>query len=110
MYSQIYKPSNIQVTKEINEIVQKNKEKLDAAIDHTNDFSYRYFGLKTLAKSYLAKINDVIAERPQHLLMRVAIGIHQTDVDAAIETYHYLAKKMYTHATPTLFHAGNLKG
>lgn len=62
--------------------------------------------LKTLERSYLRRINGIIVERPQHMLMRVAVGIHGSDIDAAIETYNLLSEKWFTHATPTLFNAG----
>ena len=70
------------------------------------DFGYDYFGIKTLQRSYLLKVNGKIAERPQHMLMRVSLGIHMEDVGAAIETYNYMSLKWFTHASPTLFNAG----
>ncbi|MDP3313834.1 ribonucleoside-diphosphate reductase subunit alpha [Lutibacter sp.] len=90
-------------------IIMDNAEKLDSTIIYNRDFSYDYFGFKTLERSYLLKINGEIAERPQHMLMRVAIGIHQEDIDEAIETYELMSKKFFTHATPTLFNAGTPK-
>ncbi|CAG4971440.1 unnamed protein product [Parnassius apollo] len=86
-------------------IIMKNKERLDSAIVYDRDFKYNYFGFKTLERSYLLKINNKVAERPQHMLMRVAIGIHGEDIDAAIETYNLLSEKYFTHASPTLFSA-----
>merc|ERR1719309_1885798 len=86
-------------------IVQDNAEKLDAAIVYDRDFQYQYFGFKTLERSYLLKINGKTVERPQHMLMRVAVGIHGEDIDAAIETYDMLSQKCFTHASPTLFNA-----
>ncbi|KPI92653.1 PREDICTED: ribonucleoside-diphosphate reductase large subunit [Papilio xuthus] len=86
-------------------IIMKNKERLDSAIVYDRDFKYNYFGFKTLERSYLLKINNKIAERPQHMLMRVSIGIHGEDIDAAIETYNLLSEKYFTHASPTLFSA-----
>ncbi|XP_072938619.1 ribonucleoside-diphosphate reductase large subunit [Epargyreus clarus] len=86
-------------------IVMKNKERLDSAIVYDRDFKYNYFGFKTLERSYLLKINNKVAERPQHMLMRVSIGIHGEDIDAAITTYNYLSEKYFTHASPTLFSA-----
>ncbi len=97
------------VAKEVNDIVQKNKKRLNAAIDYKRDFEFDFFGFKTLERSYLLKMHDVIAERPQHLFMRVAIGIHQNDIDAAIETYELMSQKWFIHATPTLFNAGTPK-
>ncbi|WP_457611393.1 ribonucleoside-diphosphate reductase subunit alpha, partial [Lutibacter sp.] len=90
-------------------IIKDNAAKLDSTIIYNRDFSYDYFGFKTLERSYLLKINGQIAERPQHMLMRVAIGIHQEDIDEAIETYELMSKKIFTHATPTLFNSGTPK-
>ncbi|XP_047991956.1 ribonucleoside-diphosphate reductase large subunit isoform X2 [Leguminivora glycinivorella] len=87
------------------EIVMKHKERLDSTIVYDRDFKYNYFGFKTLERSYLLKINNKVAERPQHMLMRVAIGIHGEDIDAAINTYNLLSEKYFTHASPTLFSA-----
>ncbi|XP_049868519.1 ribonucleoside-diphosphate reductase large subunit [Pectinophora gossypiella] len=87
------------------DVIMKNKERLDSAIVYDRDFKYNYFGFKTLERSYLLKINNKVAERPQHMLMRVAIGIHGEDIDAAIETYNLLSEKYFTHASPTLFSA-----
>ncbi|HLT34126.1 MAG TPA: ribonucleoside-diphosphate reductase subunit alpha [Aquaticitalea sp.] len=94
---------------DVYEVIMNNKEKLDSTIIYNRDFGYDYFGFKTLERSYLLKLNGVIAERPQHMLMRVAIGIHLNDLDAAIETYELMSKKYFTHATPTLFNAGTPK-
>jgi len=90
------------------EFIQMHADRLNAAIIHSNDFSYEYFAFKTLEKSYLLKINGRPIERPQHLLMRVACGIHYKsgDIEAVLETYRLLSFKWYTHATPTLFNAG----
>jgi ribonucleoside-diphosphate reductase alpha subunit len=84
----------------------KHKERLDSAIVYDRDFEYDYFGFKTLEKSYLLKMNGKIEERPQCMLMRVAIGIHGEDIDSVIETYNLLSERYFTHATPTLFNAG----
>uniref|UniRef100_A0A8C7KY34 Ribonucleoside-diphosphate reductase n=2 Tax=Oncorhynchus TaxID=8016 RepID=A0A8C7KY34_ONCKI len=94
------------VAKETLDIVLENKDRLNSAIIFDRDFSYNFFGFKTLERSYLLKINGKVAERPQHMLMRVAVGIHQTDIDAVIETYNLLSEKWFTHASPTLFNAG----
>ncbi|CAB1316347.1 unnamed protein product [Coregonus sp. 'balchen'] len=94
------------VAKETLDIVLENKDRLNSAIIFDRDFSYNFFGFKTLERSYLLKINGKVAERPQHMLMRVAVGIHKTDIDAAIETYNLLSEKWFTHASPTLFNAG----
>ncbi|XP_046962403.1 ribonucleoside-diphosphate reductase large subunit [Vanessa cardui] len=86
-------------------ITMKNKDRLDSAIVYDRDFKYNYFGFKTLERSYLLKINNKVAERPQHMLMRVSIGIHGEDIDSAINTYNLLSEKYFTHASPTLFSA-----
>ncbi len=90
-------------------IVWENRELLDSSIIYDRDFGYDYFGFKTLEKSYLLKLQGRVAERPQHMLMRVAIGIHKEDVEAAIETYNLMSERWFTHATPTLFNAGTPK-
>ncbi|MFD2563935.1 ribonucleoside-diphosphate reductase subunit alpha [Aquimarina rubra] len=97
------------ISDEVYEVIMANKEKLDSTIIYNRDFGYDYFGFKTLERSYLLKINGKIAERPQHMLMRVSIGIHLNDLDAAIETYELMSKKYFTHATPTLFNSGTPK-
>ena len=94
---------------DVHQIIQDNKEVLDSTIIYDRDFSYDYFGFKTLERSYLLRIDGQIAERPQHMLMRVSIGIHKDDIQAAIETYEMMSKKYFTHATPTLFNAGTPK-
>mmetsp|Transcript_64463 Transcript_64463/g.135259 ORF Transcript_64463/g.135259 Transcript_64463/m.135259 type:complete len:815 (+) Transcript_64463:71-2515(+) len=88
------------------EFVEANGKELDAAIDYKRDYDYDYFGLKTLEKSYLLRVNDKILERPQHMLMRVACGIHLDDLKAALQTYDLLSRRTFTHASPTLFNAG----
>lgn len=93
----------------VHRIIQENKERLDSLIIYNRDFQYDYFGFKTLERSYLLKLNGKIAERPQHMLMRVSIGIHLDDLESAIETYELMSKKYFTHATPTLFNAGTPK-
>jgi len=90
-------------------IIRENALVLDEAIIYDRDFSYDYFGYKTLERSYLMKIDGKVVERPQHMLMRVAVGIHGEDITAGIETYHLLSEKWFTHATPTLFNAGTPK-
>ncbi len=94
---------------EVYKVIQDNAEKLDSSIIYNRDFGYDFFGFKTLERSYLLKLNGVIAERPQHMLMRVSIGIHIDDLDAAIETYEMMSKRFFTHATPTLFNSGTPK-
>jgi ribonucleoside-diphosphate reductase alpha chain len=94
---------------EVYGIIKQHAAKLDEAIDYKRDFSYDYFGYKTLERSYLIRLDGKVVERPQHMLMRVAVGIHREDLDAAIETYDLLSEKWFTHATPTLFNAGTPK-
>ena len=94
---------------EVYKIIMDNKERLDSTLIYNRDFGYDYFGFKTLERSYLLKLNGQIAERPQHMLMRVSIGIHLNDLDAAVETYELMSKKYFTHATPTLFNSGTPK-
>jgi len=94
---------------DVYKIIKDNAEKLDSTIIYNRDFNYDYFGFKTLERSYLLKLNGQIAERPQHMLMRVSIGIHKNDIDEAIATYELMSKKFFTHATPTLFNAGTPK-
>lgn len=94
---------------DVYEIIKDNAEKLDSTIIYNRDFNYDYFGFKTLERSYLLKLNGQIVERPQHMLMRVSIGIHKADIDEAIATYELMSKKYFTHATPTLFNAGTPK-
>jgi ribonucleoside-diphosphate reductase alpha chain len=97
------------IADDVYKVIEENKETLDSTIIYNRDFGYDYFGFKTLERSYLLKINGEIAERPQHMLMRVAVGIHLNDIDAVIETYELMSKKYFTHATPTLFNAGTPK-
>jgi len=97
------------ISKETWKVIHENAAELDEAVLYDRDFSYDYFGFKTLERSYLMKIDGKVVERPQHLLMRVAVGIHGEDIPAAIETYHLLSEKWFTHATPTLFNAGTPK-
>ncbi|MGY6558431.1 MAG: ribonucleoside-diphosphate reductase subunit alpha [Nitritalea sp.] len=90
-------------------VIKTNAAKLDEAIDYDRDFGYDYFGFKTLERSYLIKLDGKVVERPQHMLMRVAVGIHKENLDAVIETYNLLSERWFTHATPTLFNAGTPK-
>ena len=94
------------ISKETWKVIKDNAAELDEAIISDRDFSYDYFGFKTLERSYLMKIDGKTIERPQHLIMRVAVGIHGEDIPAAIETYNLMSEKWFTHATPTLFNAG----
>ena len=107
------------ITKELYDIVKENKQEIDKAIKHERDFNYEYFGFKTLERSYLISITDSkasstgaandtkkVIERPQYMLMRVALGIHSSNLERVFETYEYLSQGMFTHATPTLYNAG----
>jgi ribonucleoside-diphosphate reductase alpha chain len=97
------------IAEDVMEIINEHAELLDSSIIYDRDFSFDYFGFKTLEKSYLLKIDGKIAERPQHMYMRVAIGIHKSDIESAIKTYHLMSERWFTHATPTLFNAGTPK-
>jgi ribonucleoside-diphosphate reductase alpha chain len=97
------------ISKETWKVIHDNAAELDEAVINDRDFGYDYFGFKTLERSYLMKIDGRVVERPQHLLMRVAVGIHGENIPAAIETYNLLSEKWFTHATPTLFNAGTPK-
>ncbi|RDC65800.1 ribonucleoside-diphosphate reductase subunit alpha [Adhaeribacter pallidiroseus] len=97
------------IAKDVYEIIRKNAALLDSSIIYDRDYNYDYFGYKTLERSYLLRIDGKIVERPQHMLMRVAIGIHKNDIDSALETYTLMSEKWFTHATPTLFNAGSPK-
>ncbi|RFZ95263.1 ribonucleoside-diphosphate reductase subunit alpha [Mucilaginibacter conchicola] len=91
------------------DIIQANADILDSSIIYDRDFGFDYFGFKTLEKSYLLKLDGKIAERPQHLFMRVSVGIHKEDIESAIKTYNLMSERWFTHATPTLFNAGTPK-
>ncbi len=97
------------ISEEVYEIIQKNQATLDSAIIYDRDFDYDFFGFKTLERSYLMRLNGEIKERPQHMLMRVAVGIHKEDIDSAIKTYELMSGRWFTHATPTLFNSGTPK-
>jgi len=99
------KPSPL-ISEELYNIVMKYKEKLNSYIDYSRDYLFDFFGFKTLERSYLLKIKKTVIERPQHLWMRVALGIHGNDIKDALQTYDLISKKYFTHATPTLFNAG----
>src|SRR3989338_6414995 len=97
------------IAKDVYKIIEKNAEILDSTIIYDSDFDFDYFGFKTLEKGYLLKLNGKVVERPQHMLMRVSVGIHRDDIDSVIETYHLMSERWFTHATPTLFNAGTPK-
>ncbi|MGZ3883900.1 MAG: ribonucleoside-diphosphate reductase subunit alpha [Bacteroidia bacterium] len=112
LYNYIDPKTNLRaqlIADDVHEIVQKNAHLLDSSIIYDRDFGYDYFGFKTLERSYLLKMYGVVAERPQHMLMRVAVGIHKEDIEAAIQTYNLMSERWFTHATPTLFNAGTPK-
>ena len=97
------------IADDVFKVIEAHGDSLDSMIIYNRDFGYDYFGFKTLERSYLLKINGNIAERPQHMLMRVAVGIHLDDLDSVKETYELMSKKYFTHATPTLFNSGTPK-
>lgn len=97
------------IADDVYEIIRANADELDSTIIYDRDFGYDYFGFKTLEKSYLLKIDGSVAERPQHMLMRVSVGIHKSDIAQAIKTYELMSERWFTHATPTLFNAGTPK-
>jgi ribonucleoside-diphosphate reductase alpha chain len=97
------------IAEDVHQIVMENAHTLDSCIIYDRDFGYDYFGFKTLERSYLLKMNGRVAERPQHMIMRVAVGIHKNDIESAIRTYHLMSERWFTHATPTLFNAGTPK-
>ncbi|MEN0006874.1 MAG: ribonucleotide reductase N-terminal alpha domain-containing protein, partial [Bacteroidota bacterium] len=90
-------------------IVMKHKNQLDSAIIYDRDYNFDFFGFKTLERSYLLRMNGAVVERPQHMLMRAAVGIHGEDIESAVETYNLMSEKWFIHATPTLFNAGTPK-
>ncbi|KAG6394551.1 hypothetical protein SASPL_145140 [Salvia splendens] len=109
MYNHVSERSGLAsplIADDVYEIIMKNSVRLDSEIIYDRDFDYDYFGFKTLERSYLLKVEGKVVERPQHMLMRVAVGIHKDDIDSAIKTYHLLSQRWFTHASPTLFNAG----
>ena len=94
------------ISKKQFDIISKFREEFQEILQYDRDFLIDYFGFKTLERAYLLRINKIVVERPQHMIMRVAIGIHKEDIDSAIITYDLMSKMMFTHATPTLFNAG----
>lgn len=94
------------ISQEVYDIVMENKDELNSAIVYDRDFQFNYFGFKTLERSYLLRTNGEVAERPQHLIMRVSVGIHGTDIKSVIETYNLMSLRYFIHASPTLFNAG----
>lgn len=112
MYNYIDPNTNLSASllaDDVYQAIMDNRDVLDSSIIYDRDFRYDYFGFKTLTRSYLLRINGEIVERPQHMLMRVAIGIHKNDIASAIKTYNLMSEGWFTHATPTLFNAGTPK-
>ena len=97
------------IADDVYKVVMDNKSKLNDVIDYSRDFNFDYFAFKTLEKAHLMKVNKKIVERIQHLIMRVSIGLHKSDLKKAIETYDLISNKYFTHATPTLFHGGSTR-
>ena len=97
------------ISKEALDVIIAHKDKLDSAIIYDRDLTFDFFGFKTLERSYLLRMDGKVVERPQHMLMRAAVGIHGEDIDSAIETYHLMSEKWFIHATPTLFNAATPK-
>jgi len=97
------------IAEDVFALVMENAQILDSSIIYDRDFGYDYFGFKTLERSYLLKMNGLVAERPQHMIMRVAVGIHKDDIESALKTYTLMSERWFTHATPTLFNAGTPK-
>ncbi|VAI62540.1 unnamed protein product [Triticum turgidum subsp. durum] len=94
------------IADDVYEIIMKNATRLDSEIIYDRDFDYDFFGFKTLERSYLLKVGGKVVERPQHMLMRVSVGIHKDDIESAVKTYHMMSQRWFTHASPTLFNAG----
>ncbi|CAI5491044.1 unnamed protein product [Closterium sp. Naga37s-1] len=109
MYAHVNQESGLPaplIADDVYEIIMKHAERLDSEVIYDRDFDYDYFGFKTLERSYLLKVNGKVVERPQHMLMRVAVGIHKADIEAAVQTYHLMSQRWFTHASPTLFNSG----
>ena len=97
------------ISEEAFKIIWQNRDRLDSAIIYDRDYNFDYFGFKTLERSYLLRMKKQVVERPQHMLMRAAVGIHGEDIESAIETYNLMSEKWFIHATPTLFNASTPK-
>lgn len=94
---------------DVHQIIMENADRLDSYIIYDRDFGYDYFGVKTLERSYLLKLEGKVAERPQQMLMRVSVGIHKNDIESVLKTYDLMSERWFTHATPTLFNSGTPK-
>jgi ribonucleoside-diphosphate reductase subunit M1 len=92
------------ISEDVYKVVMDNKSLLDSSIIYDRDFAYNYFGFKTLERSYLLRVNGKIVERPQHMMMRVAVGIHGANIDKVLETYNLMSERFFTHASPTVRH------
>ena len=97
------------VSEKLYQDMMKNRELINSAVIYNRDYTFSYFGLKTLEKAYLLRINDIVVERPQHLFMRVSIALHEENIEKIIETYNALSMRYFIHATPTLFNAGTMR-
>lgn len=97
------------LAEDVHNIIQEHADRLDSYIIYDRDFGYDFFGFKTLERSYLLKLDGKVTERPQHMLMRVSVGIHKEDIESALKTYDLMSERWFTHATPTLFNAGTPK-
>src|SRR6478609_5089337 len=97
------------IADDVMQIINEHADLLDSTIIYDRDFAFDYFGFKTLEKSYLLRLHGKVAERPQHMYMRVAVGIHKKDIENVVKTYHLMSERWFTHATPTLFNAGTPK-
>mmetsp|Transcript_989 Transcript_989/g.1566 ORF Transcript_989/g.1566 Transcript_989/m.1566 type:complete len:856 (-) Transcript_989:924-3491(-) len=109
MYSHVNAKNNDPaplIADDVYAVIMQHAERLDNEIRYDRDFDYDYFGFKTLERSYLLRIDDKVIERPQHMLMRVSVGIHKDDIESAIQTYHLMSERWFTHASPTLFNSG----
>ena len=105
-YKDKHNKSSPLVTKELYETVKKNEKEIEEMLDYQRDYLIEYFGFKTLERAYLMRVDKVVVERPQHMWMRVSLGIHGNDIARVRETYDLMSQKKFTHATPTLFNAG----
>ena len=105
-YKDTHGKSSPLLSEELFEVVQKYKDEWENILDYQRDYLIDYFGFKTLERAYLMQVNKVTVERPQHMWLRVSIGIHGDNMEKIRKTYEYMSQKYFTHATPTLFNAG----
>ena len=97
------------IDQSVYDVIRKHHKRLEEVVDYSRDMTYDYFASKTLQQVYLFKNNGKVLERPQHMLIRVAVGLWGDDLDRVIETYELMSTKKYTHASPTLFNAGTMR-